>query len=313
VQLEIGPDEALYVVVFNTGEVRKIEYVGDGNRPPRAVITANPASGIAPVTVEFLADEVYDPDGDDVTFTWRINGGSPIVRTVPTLLRHFSVPLTFRVDLTVSDGKGGSRAADPYFFDANNAPPVATITSPVAESTYASGDTIHIAGGATDVEDGDLAPSRLSWTILFHHYDHTHPFLGPISNVTSGDVELPRIGEPSPDTAYEFRLTATDSGGATSTDTLFIRPRLVDFTLETEPAGLLVTIDGRPIETPVTITGVEGFERVLGGVTPQIPLGETRPFAFRRYDGETRGGPVTVRLPASAITYRALFRPIFSY
>jgi len=310
--LRVGPDDAMYVVCVLTGEIHKIVYVGNQNRPPHATIVTSPTSGIAPITVELVAANAADPDGDSLRFTWRIDGGAPITRQSPSLFRNFTQPRTYRIDLTVDDGRGGVRAMPPYFFDANNEPPVPSITAPAPESTYAAGDVVAIAGGATDLEDGALGSAALSWTIVFHHHDHTHPFLGPITHESSGNVTIPRIGEPAPDTAYEIRLTARDSGGATRTESIFIRPRLVEVTLESDPPGLAVKLDGIPTPTPFTFVGIEGFERELRGVNGQVPEGFALPYAFRRIEGQA-SGPVRVRLPATTATYRALYKPFHPY
>lgn len=309
VSLRVGPDDALYVVLVLENEIHKIIYVGDQNRPPRATIASAPTSGIAPLTVELLAADAFDPDGDELRFTWRIDNGPPITRSSPSFFRHFTEQRIYRVDLSVDDQRGGVRASTPLFFDANNSPPVPVIASPLAESTYAAGETLSIQGGATDAEDGPLDDSALSWTIVFHHLTHTHQFLGPISGVGSGSVTIPRIGEPSTETSFEILLTARDSGGATATHSIFVRPRIVPVTLETDPPGLEVRLDGRPIATPFSYMAIEGFEQELSAVSPQFVAGQSTPLRFARILGEAKSGRVRVRYPASATTYRALFKP----
>lgn len=312
--LRVGPDDALYVVMVLQNEIHKIVYVGDRNRPPRATIAATPTSGIAPITVELLAADAFDPDGDEMRFTWRIDNGTPITRSSPSFFRHFTQQRVYRIDLTVDDGRGGARTMPPLFFDANNSPPVPAIASPLPESDYAAGDSIEIAGGATDAEDGPLPNSALAWTIVFHHLTHSHPFLGPISGVGSGTVTIPRIGEPSTETWYEIRLTARDAGGATATQSIAIRPRIVPVTLETDPPGLGMTVDGRPVTTPYSYDAIEGFEQELSAPSPQYSAGGVpTPLRFARIEGEARSGRVRVRYPASPATYRALFKPFYPY
>ena len=80
VDIEMGPDGLIYYVAITANEVRRIRYT-TGNTPPVAVASANPASGLAPVPVQFSSSGSNDPDGDPITFDWDFGDGS----TVPAL------------------------------------------------------------------------------------------------------------------------------------------------------------------------------------------------------------------------------------
>ena len=56
--------------------------------------------------------------------------------------------------------------------------PVPQITLPIAGTTVRPGQTIRFSGRATDPDEGLLDPSNLTWTVVLHHNDHTHPFPG---------------------------------------------------------------------------------------------------------------------------------------
>ena len=120
---------------------------------------------------------------------------------------------------------------------------------------YSAGDTISFAGTATDAEDGALPPSAFSWTILFHHRDHTHPFMGPINGVTGGSFTVPTLGETDSNVWYRIYLTVTDSAGFSTTTYRNVFPRTVTLTLLTNPSGLQIVLDGQPLVTPATILG----------------------------------------------------------
>lgn len=189
----------------------------------------------------------------------------------------------------------------------DNQSPVATITAPMENSYYNAGDTIHYAGAATDPEDGPLPDSAYSWTIVFHHDTHTHPFLGPITGVSSGDFTIPQTGETAANTWYEIRLTVTDSQGKQNTKALVIRPNKVTLTLATNPSGLQVTRDGQPVTTPDVFESVVGFDRIFGAISPQTVNGRTYEFSSWS-DGENQTH--TIQTPNSNTTYTANFQDV---
>ena len=63
VDLEVGPDGALYYVGFN-GTVRRVQF-SSGNQPPTAIAQAAPSTGPAPLTVSFDGRSSTDPEGGD--------------------------------------------------------------------------------------------------------------------------------------------------------------------------------------------------------------------------------------------------------
>lgn len=71
------------------------------NRAPVAVISADPASGIVPLTTTFSAEASFDLDGDSLSYTWS---GPGISGTEPRLTHTFTEVGIHPVTLTVSDG-----------------------------------------------------------------------------------------------------------------------------------------------------------------------------------------------------------------
>src|SRR2546430_16995463 len=74
VQLLIGPGGDLFYVALNSGELHRVQFPGGPNRPPNAVATAAPTSGVAPLTVQFDGTRSTDPDNDPLTYSWDLNG-----------------------------------------------------------------------------------------------------------------------------------------------------------------------------------------------------------------------------------------------
>ncbi|MDX1389985.1 MAG: FAD binding domain-containing protein, partial [Acidobacteriota bacterium] len=144
--------------------------------------------------------------------------------------------------LTVDDGAGGINAAPPLRIVSGNRRPAAYVIDPPPGSLYDAGQTVFFAGEAIDEEDGAIPCTAFSWTVLFHHLDHAHPFLGPIQGICAGSFETARVGEVSPHTSYEIRLDVADSGaplGAEGrldgTRSVSILPDLTTITIDTEP------------------------------------------------------------------------------
>src|SRR5204862_8345651 len=111
------------------------------------------------------------------------------------------------------------------------------------------------AGSATDTEDGAIAANELTWKIVFHHSDHTHPFIDALPS-SPNSFTTANSGETSADVGYEIILSATDSDGMTGSSSVMLAPNTVDMSFATVPAGFETTLDGEPHVTPFQVTSV---------------------------------------------------------
>ena len=302
VDLKVAPDGSLYYLSVFDKAVYKIAYVGSGNQNPTAVASANPPAGPAPLTVDFSGAGSSDPDGDPLTCTWAFGDGASNATGI-AVSHTYSVAGQYNAVLTVDDGQGGQDSDTVTI--AVGTPPVGTITSPAPGATYNAGDTIFYAGTGTDAEDGDLPASAFSWTILFHHSDHPHSFLGPINGVASGSFAIPKTGETADNVWYRIYLTVTDSTGLTHESTRDVLPNKSTMTFETNPPGLNLTLDGSPFTAPQPVVGVVGIPRTLGAPSPQVLSGITYEF-----ESWSDGGLAThtIDTPAIDTTYTAVYR-----
>ena len=211
----MGPDGRLYYLALAGGSVFAIRSAL--NEPPE--ITAQPANQTM-------------PENNPATFTVTASGSGPRyyqwLRDAAPIPGAASNSLTL-ARATLGDAGAafrcvisnlfGSITSNPaLLFLAPNQDPIPMITSPSNGSFFAAGDLIQFTGTATDPEDGALPPGALSWTIVFHHDTHTHPFLGPINGVTNGAFTIPTTGETSTNVWYRLWLTVTDSGGRQKRD-----------------------------------------------------------------------------------------------
>ncbi len=200
---------------------------------------------------------------------------------------------------------GGTTAACSTALSTNR-PPVSTITSPAIDAKYNAGQTITITGTGVDPEDGTLPASAFSWTIVFYHDTHTHPFLGPITGKNTHTFTVPTTGEIADNVWYRIYLTTTDSKGAKHEVSRDIYPNKVDLTFRTEPAGLRVIVDGQPQFTPYTVRSVVGMTRNININDQQM---DNDMYLFNSWsDDKSRNHDITT--PAVNTAYTAMLNVV---
>jgi PA14 domain len=101
-------------------------------------------------------------------------------------------------------------------------------------------------------------------------------------------------------------VTATDSNGLFTSKIVNISPRKSELSVATSPAGLGLMVDGIPVSTPRTFTGVEGFQRELSApIAAVAPDGTVLQFAGWS-DGKSIRHLITT--PAEDTTYTATYQ-----
>ncbi len=189
-----------------------------------------------------------------------------------------------------------------------SSPPEPTIATPETDFQWTALQDISFSGSATDPEDGTLPETALSWTAIIHHCDtiddcHAHP-LNSFSGVSSGSFEAPDHEYPS---HIELQLTATDSAGVKTTVSRRLDPRVVQVTIETDPAGLDAGFSAVTGDAPLVVQAIVGTRQTLSTAATQ-QLGPNS-YAFTGWsDGEERVHDVII--PPTDVTYRATFNRI---
>lgn len=302
VDLKIGPGGDLFYVDFEGGTVHRIVYLSS-NQAPTASFTATPSSGPAPLTVAFDGRASSDPEGQTLSYSWDLDGnGTYGDATTSTTSRTYSQAGTVTVGLRVSDPSLATGVTT-RSISVGNDPPVPVIASPTTLTTFKVGDTIAFSGSATDPQEGALAASRLSWSLIIDHcpsncHQHTvTDFVG----VASGTFVAPDHEYPS---HLELRLTATDATGTSATTSVEFNPQTVDLQIRSVPSGLQVTIGSVTAATPFTRTVILGSSNSVTTATPQT-VGATS-YAFASWsDGGARTHNITA--VAGGGTYTASF------
>ncbi len=302
VAMIFGPDgasQALYYTAYSAGgAVRRIRFTGTANRSPVASATASPSAGAAPLNVAFNASASTDPDGDPLTFTWNFGDGTTGSGVGPT--HRYAATGTYTASVTANDGRGGTNSFS-LRIDVGNTAPVPTIISPTSSQLFRVGETITLQGSATDVQDGNLPASRLTWEVILHHDTHTHPFLPPTAgNNITFTTNPPEDLLAATNSYLEIKLTATDSNGLSTTISQIFNPRKVNITLATVPAGLNLTVNGTTVTGSTTFVSWDAYAL-------NVNAPNQNGLMFQSWsDGGAQAH--TIITPATAANYTATFQ-----
>jgi glucose/arabinose dehydrogenase len=301
VDLKVAPDGSLYYITYWPGALYRVTY-NTTSHVPVAQASADVTKGVEPLTVHFSSAGSRDPDGDELSYHWSFGDGTTSTEANPT--KTYDAKGVYTARLTVSAG-GDQTVAQPVVIQVG-LPPELTVAAPTEGQLYQAGDTITYNAFARDAAGFDLNDAGIKTEVRLHHGSHFHPFVGPLTG-RSGSFTIPRTGEASADTSYEVKVTATDANGLSTSKVVNVFPRKSQITLASDPAGLGVLLDGIPISTPHTITGVEGFQRELSAPNTQVaPDGTVLQFAGWS-DGKRIRHVITT--PDNDVTYTAKYRP----
>ena len=297
VGMATGPDGNLYFLSRANNAVYKITFTGS----TAPVITTQPQS-------------ISVAEGNSASFTVTANGSQPLsyqwrkntVNISGATSSTYTIPVVstgdagnYSVVVSNSAGNATSNNAVLTVTPANQLP-TATINTPGAGATYAGGNFINFSGTGTDPEQGSLPASAFEWYVIFHHDAHTHPGPTAPDGVTSGSFSIPNSGETAANVFYRLYLVVTDAQGARDTAFTDILPRTSTITLNTNPQGLQITLDGQPFTAPLTVTSVEGMLRTIGAPSPQ---------GIYSFSNWSQGGTATQTFatPVNDVTYTANF------
>lgn len=214
VEIVTGPEGNIYFISIYTGELKKLTHTS-GNRQPIVNISANPTSGVAPLTVSFSSAGTSDPDGNPITYLW--NFGDNSTSTLANPIKSYPINGVYTASLRVRDDQGGETTKSIKITVGNQAP-TAQITSPINGSLYIPGQTLTLTGNGTDPENGNLPAGNLSWRVILHHNTHTHL----LETHTGNNIQFIAPDHGDPNVYTEVELTVTDSVGLTDKTSTYI-------------------------------------------------------------------------------------------
>lgn len=285
VDLDVGPDGALWYLVHGVpvggppepAQLRRIAYAGVAAAPPVAVASAQPASGMPPLAVQFSSLGSLDPQPGPapLSFAWDFGDGASSSDAHP--LHVYASAGAYTARLTVSDGAASTASA--ALAIQVGAPPQVQLLQPAPLAPYVAGQTIDCAATAQDLEDGPLAPSAFEWRVLLVHDAHAHPFLGPVRGTTTLQFQVPKTGHSPAHTYYAVQLTVTDSDGLATVVEIPLAPVPSLLAIDTAPSGIPVFVDGEALPTPLELESLQGFEHQLSALPSWSGFGAPLSFA----------------------------------
>ncbi len=222
VDLEPGPDGALYYNTFVPGQIRRIAYSGSDNRRPAAIASASPSNGYAPATVEFSSQGSFDTDGDSLAYDWDFGDGSAH-SDAPNPIHTYLVNGVFAAQVTVNDGRGADATSAPAMITIGNLGPDVQIATPAIGQRFADGETVHFNAAASDPELGSLPPEALHWRVFFYSPQHFRPTI--IDQTGAGGSFVASFHGEEPATLY-YTITAwaVDAAGLRTEKSVRIDP-----------------------------------------------------------------------------------------
>ncbi|GAA1811342.1 PKD domain-containing protein [Planosporangium flavigriseum] len=234
--LEFGPDGALYVLEYGDGffsenpdaQLARIDYIGwTGNHTPEPHVSATPTNGLAPLTVTFSSGGTTDADGDRLRYEWYLDNDNKVDSRDANPTFTFRQNGLYSATLKVTDRNGRSASASVRIV-VGNAQPVVKLVKPVAGQAFKFGDAVQFEVQATDDQPVDCA--KVSVTYILGHDTHGHP--QTTANGCTGTIQttVPSGHDPAKDhlTAV-FVASYTDAGGnglpaLTGTDQVVLTP-----------------------------------------------------------------------------------------
>jgi cytochrome c len=178
--MEFGPDGALYVLEYGDGffsenpdaQLARIDFVR-GNYTPVPQVTAEPTTGLAPLTVTFSSAGTSDPDGDPITYAWDFDMDGTVDSTEPNPTFTYEQNGVFDATLRVTDSTGRSAAASVVIIIGNTAPVVELTTSPAPGEPFQFGQQVTFQVTVTD--DSPVDCSTVTVGYILGHNEHGHP------------------------------------------------------------------------------------------------------------------------------------------
>lgn len=282
--LEFGPDGALYVLNYGDGFFRpnpdaglyRVDYVV-GTKGPRAVVEASVTSGDGPLAVEFDASGSSHPDDLGLSFAWDFENSGTFTEGDAVESYTYAEDGQYQARVRVTDTSGRVSLASVTITVGNTAP-VVEIVSPVDGSFTDWGDEVAFEVKVTD-PDETIDCSRVLWSYgLGHDNTHTHPLFTGSGCTATIETSL-EAGHGETENIYaQIGASYTDAGTATAPalagdDVVLLNPRALQAEHSDAKSGETTVVDDQTAAGFRYLSGLGEGEWIaydpveLGGIT----------------------------------------------
>ncbi len=193
--MEFGPDNALYTLEYGTGffaelpaaQLARVDYVRGGQYTPVVRASATPSNGTtAPLTVQFSSAGTEDANGDNLAYAWDFDSNGTVDSRVANPTHTYTARGVYEATLRVTDQTGRSASWQVRVTVGNQAPRVQlTVVSTTPPFNF--GDTVNFTVTVTDDQPVDCG--RVSVAYILGHESHGHPQTSTAG--CSGTISVP--------------------------------------------------------------------------------------------------------------------------
>jgi glucose/arabinose dehydrogenase len=223
IDMEFGPDGALYVLEYGDGyfaenpdaKLTKVNFVR-GNRSPIVKVAAegqpNPNVPLELLldedpTVQFSSEGTEDPDEDRITYAWDFNSDGKVDSREENPSYTYTENGKFDATLKVTDRTGRTSSASVPIIVGNKTPIVTLTTSPAPGEPFQFGQAVTYTVTVEDDQEVDCNKVLVSY--ILGHDDHGHPLTA--SAGCTGTITTTLAGhDPSANLRAVFNASYTD-------------------------------------------------------------------------------------------------------
>ena len=301
VDLKVAPDGSLYYITYYPGALYRVSY-NTTSHVPVAKASADVTKGVEPLTVHFSSAGSRDPDGDPLSYHWTFGDGTTSTEANPT--KTYAEKGVYTARLTVSAGGEESHgAADRH---------------PGRGSARADRLRAH-RGPALPGRRHDhlqrVRPRRRRLRPRRRRHQDRGPAAPrhPLPPVRRAADRPGRLVHHPDDRRGVGRHLVRDQGDRDRQQRPVHQqgrqhlPAEVAAQSGTSPPGLGLLVDGVPVSTPRTVTGVEGFQRELSAPNRAVAQDGTALQFAGWSDGKSIRHVITT--PEDDTTYTATYQP----
>jgi glucose/arabinose dehydrogenase len=197
-----------------------------------------------------------------------IHNYNPATNSETSFATGYNQPVDLKVDaqgnlFLLSHGDGTVRE-----ISFSSPLPSPRIVTPKAGRLYIAGQRIDFTASAVDASHHPLKASAFSWEVVYFKNGAEKNAVESVSGKRHASFAIPRTMTTAND-FYRIILTAMDSFGQSTTVLRDVHPLVANVSILSNPAGAQLEIDGQPISTPATFSGVVGSVHSVAVSPPQ--------------------------------------------